>query len=650
MLAFPERGVPITPDLRARLDLIPKGSWIKCPKCSANSVCQFILVYKKQVYDDKNLGACYWCQGIPYNFPLNADERINQIVDKNSFMEFDRDLASSDPLEFPEYQEKLTRDTVKTGRPDGMVTGVCKIEGIKTVLCVSDFRFMGGSMGSVHGEKVTRAMEYSIRERIPIIIFTASGGARMQEGEISLMQMIKTTAAVKKLQKEKIPFIVVYTHPTTGGVLASYAGAADIILAEPEAVIGFAGARVAELTDEERKEFKQLQKTESQFERGMIDKIVSRKDHRKTLAYILSIFASQRSDIGVPDLLSPTTEINEAVLRDHPFSREHYETIFAMEQSEKALLAEIKQLEQDFENVEDKDKRRKRARRAKIDKLRREHQALLVLFSRNISAHGRVVLSRHVARPYTLDYVKGMFESFIELHGDREFRDDPAMVAGLALLGGHPVVFIGHQKGRDVKERIRRNFGCARAEGYRKALRIMKLAEKFNIPVISFIDTLAADGKNQAEKGGIGQAISHNMVEMSGLNIPIIGVIIGEGGSGGALGIGVVDRYLMLENSTFSVIPPEGCGQILWPNEEKKVTDTRAAEALKLTSTDAKKYGIVDQVISEPPGGAHRNLAATIETVKVAVLKEIGQLIKIDPETLLESRYQKYRIIGTFKT
>lgn len=257
------------------------------------------------------------------------------------------------------------------------------------------------------------------------------------------------------------------------------------------------------------------------------------------------------------------------------------------------------------------------------------------------------LLARHPMRPYTLDYIEEIAEDFIELHGDRKFGEDPSIVGGFGKLsgenGGQSVLLLGHQKGRSTKEKILRNFAMPRPEGYRKALRLMKLAERFGKPIITLIDTPGAYPGVDAEERGQAVAIAESIMEMSGLRVPIISVVIGEGGSGGALAIGVADRILMLEYSIYSVISPEGCASILWRNSEKNEI---AAEAMKLTSRDLMEFGIIDEIIKEPPGAAHRDPTQIAHRVSRAIIRHLGELEEIDPDELLRQRHEKYRKIG----
>ncbi|WP_424494698.1 acetyl-CoA carboxylase carboxyltransferase subunit alpha [Salinimicrobium sp. GXAS 041] len=266
---------------------------------------------------------------------------------------------------------------------------------------------------------------------------------------------------------------------------------------------------------------------------------------------------------------------------------------------------------------------------------------------KNLTAWQRVQLSRHPNRPYTLDYIKAICgDTFLELHGDRNVKDDKAMIGGLGKIGDQSYMFVGQQKGYNTKTRQYRNFGMANPEGYRKALRLMKSAEKFNIPVVTFIDTPGAYPGLEAEERGQGEAIARNILEMTRLKVPIIVVIIGEGASGGALGIGVGDKVLMLENTWYSVISPESCSSILWRSWEFK---EKAADALKLTAKDMKKQRLIDEIVKEPLGGAHSDREQTFETVKDAISSSYDEYRNLSPEELVKKRMEKYSSMGVFK-
>jgi len=261
----------------------------------------------------------------------------------------------------------------------------------------------------------------------------------------------------------------------------------------------------------------------------------------------------------------------------------------------------------------------------------------------NLSAWQKVQLARHPLRPYTLDYINLIMSDFMELHGDRLFSDDKAMICGLAKIDKKKVMVIGHQKGRDTKENLKRNFGCAHPEGYRKALRVMQLAEEFQLPIVVFIDTPGAYPGIGAEERGQSHAIATNLREMMSINVPIMVIVIGEGGSGGALGVGIADRVAVLENSYYSVISPEGCAAILWKNGAKA---PQAAEVLKLTGPDLLKMGIIDEVISEPLGGAHRDPEKIARNIKEAIVRNLKELESLSRDELLKLRYKKFRSIG----
>jgi len=315
---------------------------------------------------------------------------------------------------------------------------------------------------------------------------------------------------------------------------------------------------------------------------------------------------------------------------------------------------QLREVDEDIEKLERllaapsiSEERRAQVRQQIADMRRRQEQITREVFSR-LNGWDNVLLARHADRPYTLDYVKAVFDDFVELHGDRRFGDDPAVVAGLASLDGASVAVIGHQKGRDVKERQFRNFGSARPEGYRKAGRVMRLAQKLQRPVISFVDTPAAESRPEAEQRGIANAIAESMLLMSHLETPIVALIIGEGGSGGAIGIAVADHVMMLEHGIYSVIPPESCAVILEAFGRDPKRGPEAAEALRLSAARTKELGAVDEVIPEPLGGAQRDPAATAATVKAALLSALDHLRHVPTDQLLAARYRKYRDIGHF--
>jgi acetyl-CoA carboxylase carboxyl transferase subunit alpha len=285
------------------------------------------------------------------------------------------------------------------------------------------------------------------------------------------------------------------------------------------------------------------------------------------------------------------------------------------------------------------------AHRRDLERLREKLERVSREIYSGLSPWQTTLVARHPARPYTLDYVTALMTDFVELHGDRKFSDDAAVVAGFADFRGRPVAVVGHQKGRDTKEKVRRNFGMPRPEGFRKALRVMQLAEKFGRPVLSFVDTAGAYPGIDAEERGQAEAIATNLSVMSALTVPIIVTVTGEGGSGGALALGIGDRVLMLEHATYSVISPEGCAAILWKDAGRK---KEAAEALKLTAKDLAELGVLDEIVPEPPGGAHADPAGAIAATGEAIERHLKDISSLTPEEMRERRYRKFRTLGRF--
>lgn len=304
-----------------------------------------------------------------------------------------------------------------------------------------------------------------------------------------------------------------------------------------------------------------------------------------------------------------------------------------------SFLAELEDLRQQVSEAE------RQGDRAEVARLKERLEAEARRVTANVTPWQRCLLARHPERPYTLDYVRGLMSDWVELHGDRSFADDPAIVAGLARFEGESVAVIGHQKGRDTRDRLYRNFGQPRPDGYRKALRVMRLAEKFGLPVVSFVDTPGAYPGIDAEERGQAEAIARNLREMAALETPIVVFITGEGGSGGALAIGVGDRVLMLEHAIYSVISPEGCAAILWKDQSET---QRAAAALRLTANDLLSFGVIDEILPEPLGGAHMDPPLAIRTVGAALRKALEELRRVRPAELPRRRYAKYRKMGAF--
>lgn len=547
----------------------PEGLWLKCPKCGE-------VVYRDDV---KAHGyVCPKCEGY---FRIGTRTRIRMVADTGTFQEWFTDLETENPLEYPGYEEKIADLQEKTKLHEAVTVGKCMVNGLETVLGVCDARFLMGSMGYVVGEKITRAFERATEEKLPVVLFTSSGGARMQEGIVSLMQMAKTSAAIRKHSEAGLFYLPVLTDPTTGGVTASFAMLGDVILAEPGALIGFAGPRVIAQTIGQKLP-EGFQRAEFLVEKGIIDGVVERQELKETVWKLLNIHQDALQYI-------------------------HYG---------------------DTQNVENLlEIRNSRGKAAGCDK-------------KELTAWERVEISRSKERPTTLSYVQQVFDDFLELHGDRAFRDDGAVIGGIAMFGGQPVTVIGQQKGKNVKENIYRNFGMASPEGYRKALRLMKQAEKFGRPVVTFVDTPGAACGIEAEERGQGEAIARNLLEMSGIQTPMVSILIGEGGSGGALGLAVTDEVWMMENATYSILSPEGFASILWKDGKRA---KEASEVMKITAKDLKKLQIIEKVIREPEPANEENLPEIAEEIREDLDGFLRKSCQKTREQIVEERYERFR-------
>ena len=547
----------------------PEGLWLKCPKCGE-------VVYRDDV---KAHGyVCPKCEGY---FRIGTRTRIRMVADTGTFQEWFTDLETENPLEYPGYEEKIADLQEKTKLHEAVTVGKCMVNGLETVLGVCDARFLMGSMGYVVGEKITRAFERATEEKLPVVLFTSSGGARMQEGIVSLMQMAKPSAAIRKHSEAGLFYLPILTDPTTGGVTASFAMLGDVILAEPGALIGFAGPRVIAQTIGQKLP-EGFQRAEFLVEKGIIDGVVERQELKETVWKLLKIHQDSMKYI-------------------------HYGKT---------------------QNVENFPEIRSSRGKAGTDG------------KSELTAWERVEISRSKERPTTLSYVQQIFDEFLELHGDRAFRDDGAVIGGIAMFGGQPVTVIGQQKGKNVKENIYRNFGMASPEGYRKALRLMKQAEKFGRPVVTFVDTPGAACGIEAEERGQGEAIARNLLEMSGIQTPMVSILIGEGGSGGALGLAVTDEVWMMENATYSILSPEGFASILWKDGKRA---KEASEVMKITAKDLKKLQIIEKVIREPEPANEENLPEIAEEIREDLDGFLRKSCQKTREQIVEERYERFR-------
>ena len=588
------------PSFRARRDVYPPDLWTKCPTCET-------MLFNKQL--DKALRVCTVCG---HHFRLSAAARLEQLLDPGTWTERDSGLQSVDRLGFVDqkpYPDRLIAAQTSTGMRDAAVWGTAALGGTPVAICIMDFGFMGGSMGAVVGEKVARAAEYALESRTPLIVVSASGGARMQEGTLALMQLVKTLAAIERLRGAGVPFLSVLSDPTTGGVFASFAAVGDINIAEPNALIGFAGSRVAAGTIAQELPVG-FQRSEFLFKHGFIDRVVARPDLRDELAALLRLLPVRSA---LPAGTPPDIEGETAGFR--PFS----------------FLSSL------AERVGERAGGGDDAPDGSVGPSAGDDPRDAVW--------ARVQLARNLRRPRTLEFVQAMTDGFVELHGDRLFGDDAAMVAGLARLDGRCVAVIGQQKGADTDENIRRNFGMPHPEGYRKAMRVMELAERFGLAVITFVDVPGAHPGPESEERGIAEAIARSISLMSRLRTPIVTVITGEGGSGGALAIAAGDVIIALENAVYSVISPEGCAAILWRSADEAST---AALAMKMTAQDQLALGVIDIVVPEPGEGAHADPAETARRLRTIVLDRLAALDSMTIDQLLESRYRRYRALGSY--
>jgi acetyl-CoA carboxylase carboxyl transferase subunit beta len=549
--------------------------WVLCRNCRT------ILYGKRWIRSQK---VCPECGD---HTPLDARTRLEQLADPGSIrlLELPSGVVP-DVLGFVDtmpYPERIAQARARTGLDSAVLCARITIEGAPVMAAVMDFNFLGGSLGSVMGEAVTRAAEKALADRIPLLAITASGGARMQEGAISLMQMAKTSVAWAKLDEAGLLTISLITDPTYGGVAASFATLSDVIIGEKGARLGFAGRRVIEQTIRQKLP-QEFQTVEFLLERGFVDMVVPRHSLRSVLGRLLRIGARPRG--AQIDLTDATRDAGDPVIRDPG-----------------ALSSE-----EPWQQV-------KRA--------------------------------RDLRRPTTLDYVALSFDDFLELKGDRVSGDCPAMVTGIAWLDGRPVALIGQQKGHSPKQLKAHNFGMPTPAGYRKAARVMRLAAKVGIPVVTLVDTPGAYPGEEAEERGQAFAIAENLRLMASLPVPVVSVVTGEGGSGGALGIAVANRVLIWEHAVYSVISPEGCASILWKDP---AMGARAAAALGLSSRNLLRLGVVDGVLPEPPGGVAADHVLAADRLRSAVRATLADLDGMDAAQLVKDRRQRFTRFGVADT
>ena len=514
---------------------------------------------------------CPYCR---FHYGLTARERIELLADKGSFRETNRSIASLHPLSFSSrghYSSRLSQDQTRTGLTEAIVTGRCTIAGNKALIVVLDFGFMGGSMGSVVGEKVALAFEAAAKSEVPIIALVSGGGVRIQEGVLSLMQMAKTVTAANRLRGKRVPFIVVLSNPATGQAYASFANLADLIFAEPGSLIGLAPMKT----------FRQASKrpvppdahtAEAHLDGGLLDNIVDREELQGKLATILDILGPERNSRA---------------------------------------------------NGRDVKKR------------------LLTGAKGDVDVGRALEITRHPERPSALTYIGFIVDSFIELKGDRVSGDDETIVGGLGYLKGERVMVIGQQRESCNLDETYHTY----PEGFRKARRLIEVAARFKVPVVTLIDTQGAHSGVESEEQGVGNAIATTLSLMADVPTPIVSVIVGEGGSEGALALGIADSILMQRYAIYSPIAPGQTASRLSSSRRKE-----EAQALTLTSQDCKELAIIDEIVPEPEAGAHTDPLGASEELQMAITRQLVGLTKLSAKKLVKDRYTKFRNMGEYTT
>lgn len=549
---------------RERYERIRRLMWIKCQSCGK-------LVYYKDYKENH-----YICPRCGKAFIMTPKQRFDLLFDDTDWEKISLPIVSDDPLSFEDrmsYKERLEEARNDTGFRDAITTADGTIGGIPATVCVLNGDFMMGSMGRAAGDGIVASIEHAIETKRPFIMVTSSGGARMQENILSLMQMARTTVAVNKLHETGTPYIVLLTDPTYGGVTASFAMLGDIHIAEKGARIGFAGRRVIEQNIREKLP-NNFQTAEYLYEHGMVDMVVERTGLHDALAKILAVLTKQTKEPKTINVATPSYDSSKKIR--------------GMGENE---------------------------------------------------AYDKVLLARHENRPHFLDYINGIVDDWTYLAGDRTFAEDAAMGSGIGFWRGIPAVIIGQEQGRTIETRQKHRFGMVNPDGYRKAQRMMRLAEKFKLPLISLFDTAGAFAGREGEERGQSQAVASSISTGLSIKTPYVAVNVGQGGSGGAIAIGTGDRVLMLENAIYSVIAPESCASILWKDNKYKAI---AAQAMKLTARDMADLNVIDKIIEEPAGGAHTDWQTTMELLSSAVADQIKALQKISPDKLPAKRAEKY--------
>ena len=538
----------------------------------------FCIVCDRDLRDSEFYDVFRVCPQCYFHYSMSARQRIDSLVDNNSFSEFNRSTISLDPLSFSSaqsYNSRLFQDQRRTGLTEAVVTGTAAIAGTPVMLIVLDFGFMGGTMGCAVGEKVTVALERAVKRGLATVAIVTSGGARIQEGVLSLMQMAKTAGAANQLNKAGLPFITVLANPATGQAYGSFANMADIILAEPGTIVGFSSLRVIKRASD-RPLPSGAHSAESHLDHGMLDAVVQRTELRTTIGVLVGLLGT-------------------------------------------------------------------RYRLANLNP-----GAKFVGHTARPEAWTSVQMARHESRPTSRDYLTRMFSQFVELHGDRAYGDDPTIISGLGQIAAQTVAVVAQQRDTPTDGSFDRQ-GESRTtpEGFRKAHRAMDLASKFSLPLITFVDTSGPDLSEEAEERGLGNAIATTMARMSGLDVPTISVVIGQAGSGGALALGVADRALMLEHAIYTAVSPEEAAEVIYQDASRA---EEAASSMRLTAHDCLDLGIIDQIVAEPPNGAHADPDEAARMLERVILSEMARLQERSAKKRSSERYTKYRNMGVYSS
>lgn len=592
-------------------------SWRRCPACEG-------------IFGVRAVSAAgETCPRCGHHFRMTSAQRFDFLFDEGSVEPIDDFADGGDPLSFPGYAEKLQAARDKTGLSEAVSCAEGRIAGMRAVACVMDSTFFMGSMGRAVGERIARAADFATERGLPLLVFCASGGARMQEGLMSLMQMAKVSCAVRRHADAGLAYLSVVCDPTTGGVTASFATQGDVVLAEPGALLGFAGRRVVQDTTGEKLP-EGFQTAEFALEHGLIDAIVDRSRLRCDIASLLAL-------LGADDAVSGADALSRA-LAAHPSA--HERRIMeerGLDAAPAAIAWDEKRASWRAAHVRtgsgEPASRRAAGERPGASAAEPRFQAEENPAWRSVRA------ARDTHRPTALHYLSFLTEGFFELHGDRAFADDGAIVCGVGWIAGRAAMVIAQEKGAVLEERLRRNFGCPQPEGYRKSLRAMRLAERFGLPVVCLVDTQGAFCGRTAEERGQGNAIAENLAYLAGIRVPVVSVIVGEGGSGGALALALSDAVAMQEHAVYSVLSPEGFASILWKDRSRAA---EAASAMRVNAYQIFEMGIVDTVLEEGEGSASRNPLLAADAVRRYVERTLEELCALDADELVARRQKRF--------